>query len=187
MKEDLAKAARVISEGGIILYPTDTIWGIGCDATNKEAVKRIYDIKQREDTKSMLVLMYPDVMLQTYLKLVPEIAWDLLDVATNPLTIIYPGARNLADNLLAPDRSIGIRIPDEPFCTNLIGALRKPIVSTSANISGHPPPANFGEIDPILFEKVDYVVQWRQEDLSKSKPSSILKVGTEGQIEIIRE
>jgi len=143
MQDDIKKACDILRKGGIILYPTDTIWGIGCDATNEEAVKRIYDLKQRDDTKSMLVLMDNPAKLQTYVKEVPDIAWDLIDLADKPLTIIYDGAKNLAPNLIAPDGSIGIRITAETFSMELCRQFRKPIVSTSANISGDPSPSSW--------------------------------------------
>ena len=185
-RDDLIKALAVLREGGVILYPTDTVWGIGCDATNPTAVQKIYKIKQREDTKSMLILMENSNLLNAYIDEVPEIAWELIDVTDKPLTIIYPGAKNLAPNLIAPDGSIGIRITGEAFTQQLIQRFRKPIVSTSANISGLKTPQNFSEISDDIINAVDHVVKYRQEDLSKSAPSSILKLGRGGQIEIIR-
>lgn len=184
---DLVKAVEVLRAGGIILYPTDTIWGIGCDATNAMAVKRIYEIKQREDTKSMLVLMENPNLLNSYIAEVPEIAWELIEVADSPLTIIYPGAKNLAANLLANDGSVGIRITNETFTQQLIQRFRKPVVSTSANISGQRSPQNFAEISDEIKKSVDFIVEYRQDDLSKSNPSSIIKLGVAGQIEIIRK
>jgi L-threonylcarbamoyladenylate synthase len=185
--EDLIKAVEVLRSGGVILYPTDTIWGIGCDATNAAAVKRIYEIKQRQDSKSMLVLMENPNLLNSYITEVPEIAWDLIDVAESPLTIIYPGAKNLATNLLATDGSVGIRITNEAFTQQLIQRFRKPVVSTSANISGQKSPQNFAEISNEIKRSVDYVVTFRQDDFSKSTPSGIIKLGVGGQIEIIRK
>ena len=185
--DDLVKDVEVLRSGGIILYPTDTIWGIGCDATNPAAVRRIYEIKQRIDAKSMLVLMENPNLLNSYITEVPEIAWDLIDVADNPLTIIYPGAKNLAPNLLATDGSIGIRITTEPFTQQLIQRFRKPVVSTSANISGQKSPRNFNEINDEIKPMMDYIVAYRQDDLSKSNPSGIIKIGVGGQIEIIRK
>ncbi len=185
--DDLAKAVEVLRAGGIILYPTDTLWGIGCDATNAAAVKRIYEIKQREDTKSMLILMENENLLNSYVTEVPEVAWDLIEVSESPLTIIYPAAKNLAANLLATDRSIGIRITREAFTQQLIQRFRRPIVSTSANISGEKSPRNFAEISSMIKDKMDYVVNYRRDDLSESVPSSIIKLGVGGQIEIIRK
>ncbi len=185
--DDLAKAVEVLRAGGVILYPTDTVWGIGCDATNAAAVKRIYEIKQREDTKSMLILMENENLLNSYVTEVPEVAWDLIEVSESPLTIIYPAAKNLAANLLATDRSIGIRITREAFTQQLIQRFRRPIVSTSANISGEKSPRNFAEISSMIKDKMDYVVNYRRDDLSESVPSSIIKLGVGGQIEIIRK
>ena len=183
---DIIKAVEVLRSGGIILYPTDTIWGIGCDATNITAVKRIYEIKQRQDTKSMLVLMENPNLLNSYIGEVPEIAWELIEVADTPLTIIYSGAKNLASNLLANDGSIGIRITNEPFTQQLIQRFRKPIVSTSANISGQKTPQNFVEISDEVKKSVDYIVEYRQDDLTKSKVKDIIKLGVGGRIEIIK-
>jgi len=185
--EDIAKAVEVLRSGGVILNPTDTIWGIGCDATNPAAVKRIYEIKQRQDTQSMLVLMENPNLLNSYITEVPEIAWELIEVADTPLTIIYPGAKNLAANLLAKDGSIGIRITNEAFTQQLIQRFRKPVVSTSANVSGQKSPQNFAEISDEIRKSVDYIVQFRQDDLTRSNPSGIIKVGLGGQIEIIRK
>ncbi|SCD19447.1 Sua5/YciO/YrdC/YwlC family protein [Proteiniphilum saccharofermentans] len=187
MQDDIKKACDILRKGGIILYPTDTIWGIGCDATNEEAVKRIYDLKQRDDTKSMLVLMDNPAKLQTYVKEVPDIAWDLIDLADKPLTIIYDGAKNLAPNLIAPDGSIGIRITAETFSMELCRQFRKPIVSTSANISGDPSPSSFSEIGQTIKEGVDYIVTYRQKEQTKAKPSGIVKLGKDGSIKIIRK
>lgn len=184
--DDLLKAAEVLRAGGVILYPTDTIWGLGCDATNPAAVKRIYEIKQREDSKSMLVLMENPNLLNSYIAEVPEIAWDLIEVSDNPLTIIYPGAKNLAQNLVGADGSVGIRITSEAFSQQLVQRFRKPIVSTSANISGQKTPQNFAGIGDDIKNSVDYIVAYRQDDHSTSNPSSIVKLGVSGQIEIIR-
>lgn len=185
--DDIAKAVEILRSGGIILYPTDTIWGIGCDATNPTAVNRIYEIKKRQDTKSMLVLMENPNLLTSYIAEVPEIAWELIEVADTPLTIIYPRAKNLATNLLATDGSIGIRITNEAFTQQLIQRFRKPVVSTSANISGQKSPQNFAEISDEIKQSVDYIVGFRQDDRSKSNPSGIIKLGVGGQIEIIRK
>lgn len=187
MQEDIKKALEVLKNGGLILYPTDTVWGIGCDATNEEAVKKIYALKQREDSKSMLVLLENPNRINSYIQEVPEIAWDLIDAADKPMTIIYPGAKNLAKNLLAEDNSIGIRLTEEAFTMELILKFRKPIVSTSANISGEASPQNFSEISQTIKDGVDYVVKYRQEEMTKSNPSSIIKLGTRGEIKIIRE
>ncbi|MDQ2180327.1 L-threonylcarbamoyladenylate synthase [Marinifilum sp. D714] len=187
MNNDINKALEVLKSGGVILYPTDTIWGIGCDATNADAVKRVYEIKQREDCKAMLVLMENPNRLNSYVDEVPEIAWDLIDVNDKPMTLIYPGAKNLAPNLINSDGTIGIRITNEEFTQNLIQRFKKPIVSTSANISGDPSPANFDEINETLKELVDYIVEYRQDDLEKASASSIIKIGVGGEIQILRK
>ena len=174
-------------EGGVILYPTDTVWGIGCDATNEDAVRRVYEIKQRQDSKAMLVLVDSSVKVDFYVQDVPEVAWDLIDLADKPLTIIYSGARNLAANLLAEDGSVGIRVTNEDFSKRLCQQFRKAVVSTSANISGQPSPRNFSEISEEVKSAVDYIVGYRQEEMSNPKPSSIIKLGKGGVIKIIRE
>lgn len=186
MHKDIKKALDILHSGGIILYPTDTIWGIGCDATNPEAVKRVYEIKKREDSKAMLVLMENPNRLSSYVDEVPEIAWDLIDTNDQPMTLIYPGAKNLASNLINSDGTIGIRITAEEFTQSLIQRFKKPIVSTSANYSGEASPANFDEIDEEIKEAVDYIVEYKQNDLSENKASSIIKLGLGGEIEIIR-
>lgn len=187
MQEDIKEACRIMQQGGVILYPTDTIWGIGCDATNEEAVKRVYEIKKRVDSKALLILVDSSVKIDFYVSDVPEIAWDLIDLADKPLTIIYSGARNLAKNLLAEDGSVGIRVTSEQFSKRLCERFRKAIVSTSANMSGQPSPATFAEISPEIIAAVDYVVKYRQNDMSKPKPSSIIKLGAGGLINVIRE
>lgn len=185
-RDDLLEAVHVLQEGGIILYPTDTVWGIGCDAKNAEAVKRIYDLKQREDSKSMLCLLDGVGKLQGYIKDIPELAWDLLDMATEPLTIIYDGAYNIAPNLIAEDGSIGIRITREPFSKALCERLHGPVVSTSANISGEPTARNFNQISERIINGVDYVVKFRQNDNSTPSPSHIIKLTVDNQIKVIR-
>lgn len=185
-KEEIGKSIAVLRDGGVILYPTDTIWGLGCDATNREAVSRIYRIKKREDSKSMLVLLASGSLLPSYVKEVPEISWELLDAANTPLTIIYPGARNLAPNLVAEDGSIGIRIVRDPFCEELLRRFRKPLVSTSANISGSPSPSTFSDIAAEITGSVDHIVDWRRNDTTKRPPSSIIKIDDRGRISIIR-
>ena len=187
INEDIKNACEVLQKGGIILYPTDTIWGIGCDATNPEAVARIYQIKQREDSKSMLMLLDSSGKLDYYVDDCPEIALDLIELSEKPLTIVYPNAKHVAFNLIAEDGSIGIRITREKFSNQLCQRFRKPIVSTSANQSGNPAAANFRQIDPMIRNAVDYVVSYRQDDLSESKSSSIIKLGKGGLVEIIRK
>lgn len=186
LKEEVRKACEVLKNGGIILYPTDTIWGIGCDATNELAVKRIYELKHREDNKAMLVLLDDVGKLASYVE-VPDVAYELLEVNDKPMTIIYPNAKNLAKNLIAQDRTIVIRITSEAFTKALLYRFRKPIVSTSANISGEPSPKCFAEISDAVKSVVDYVVDFRQEETSNPAPSSIIKLGVGGEIQIIRK
>ena len=194
-KEDLQEALRVLRSGGVIVYPTDTVWGIGCDATNTEAVKKIYALKQREDSKSMLVLLDSAAKLDYYVD-VPEAAEMLLGVesqkskeeseSSKPMTIIYPEARNLAANLIAEDGSVGIRITSEPFSKALCAQLRHPIVSTSANISGHPTAHFFHEIEEEILEGADYVCLFRRDDETPHEPSSIIKIDSDGSFKVIR-
>ena len=187
MNVDIKEALEVVKNGGVILYPTDTIWGLGCDATNEKAVEKIYKIKNRADQKSMLVLLDTPGKISSYINEMPEIAWDLIEFSDKPLTIIYPDAKNLAKNLIAPDGSIGIRISNDPFCQKLIQRFKKPIVSTSANLSGEQSPKNFSEISEDIINAVDYVIKWRQDDLSQTNPSSIIKLGANGEIQILRK
>lgn len=187
MNEEIKKACQVMREGGVILYPTDTIWGIGCDATNEEAVRRVYEIKRRADSKAMLVLVDSAVKVDFYVQDVPEVAWDLIELADKPLTIIYSGARNLAPNLLAEDDSVGIRVTGEEFSKRLCQQFRKAIVSTSANVSGQPSPQNFSEISEEIKAAVDYIVDYRREETTQAKPSSIIKLDKGGVIKIIRQ
>lgn len=187
MNEEIKKACQVMREGGVILYPTDTIWGIGCDATNEEAVRRVYEIKRRADSKAMLVLVDSAVKVDFYVQDVPEVAWDLIELADKPLTIIYSGARNLAPNLLAEDGSVGIRVTGEEFSKRLCQQFRKAIVSTSANVSGQPSPQNFSEICEEIKAAVDYIVDYRREETTQAKPSSIIKLDKGGVIKIIRQ
>ncbi len=186
MNKEIKTALEILRNGGTILYPTDTIWGIGCDATNANAIKKVYDIKQRSDSKALLVLLDNENRLAQYVEEIPEVAWELIEVTDKPLTIIYSGAKNLAPNLMAEDGSVGIRVTKDEFCEKLIGRFRKPIVSTSANISGTPAPASFDEIPEEIKSAVDYVVNWRQDDLSKNNASSIIKLDASGRFTIIR-
>ena len=187
MTEEIKKSVEVLRSGGVILYPTDTIWGLGCDATNEAAVKKVYDIKQRTETKSMLVLIDSPAKLQAYVTEIPEMAWELIELTTNPLTIVYPGARNLAPNLIGDDQTIGIRVTEEPFSKKLCEMFRKPIVSTSANVSGTKSPAFFGEIAGEIIQAVDYVVNFRRDEKTPAKASSIIMLGVKNEIQIIRE
>src|SRR3972149_4845527 len=187
MNDDLVAALDILKKGGIIIYPTDTIWGIGCDATNEQAVKKIYALKQRDDTKSMLVLVNSVNMIKDYMVEFPDVAYKLTGNAERPTTIIYPGARNLAKNLVNTDGTIGIRVTKDEFCNRLISEFKKPVVSTSANISDRPYPKTFSDIDPGILKQAGYVVKWRQNDKTESLPSGIIKIFENGRIEIIRE
>ncbi len=187
MNEDIKKAFDVLVAGGLILYPTDTIWGIGCDATNEDAVQRVYELKKRTDSKALITLLDSPAKLDYYINDVPDVAWDLIELADKPLTIIYDNARNVAPNLIAEDGSLAIRITKEAFSQGLCNRFRKALVSTSANISGEPSPANFSEISEEIKNGVDYIVQYRQDDTAKAKASSIIKLGKSGEIKIIRE
>lgn len=186
-REDLQKALDTLRKGGLILYPTDTIWGIGCDATNEEAVQKIFRLKQREDAKSMLLLVDSIGRIASYVEEVPDLAWDLIEVSDKPLSIIYDGAKNIAASAIAEDGSVGIRVCQEPFVKALLQQFRKPIISTSANISGAQTPTNFIEITSEIKSAVDYTVLYRQEDVTQVKSSSIIKLGKYGEIKIIRE
>ena len=184
---DLQKCLEVLKAGGIILYPTDTIWGLGCDATNKDAVTKLTELKKRPESLAMIVLVSSEPMIQQCVKEVPEIAWQIIEVSEDPITIIYPAAKNLAANVPAKDGSIAIRLCKDNFCNQLISRFRKPIISTSANFSGEKAPSVFSEIYTELIKKVDYVVKYRQDEHSSNKPSSIIKLGVGGEIEVIRK
>ena len=185
-RDDIRQAVEVMNKGGIILYPTDTIWGIGCDATNPEAVKRVYDIKHRNDAKALITLIDSEAKLEAYVTNVPEVAWQLIEVAEKPLTIIYDGARNLAPNLMAEDGSAGIRITREEFSKNLCMRMRRAIVSTSANISGEPSPKCFADISPDIINAVDYVCTSRRNEEKNPPASNIIKLGAGGEVKVIR-
>ena len=184
--EDMKQALLTLKAGGLILYPTDTIWGIGCDATNPEAVRRVFALKRRDDAKALISIYHTSNVLPTLMKKVPDVAYDLIDAALRPLTIIYPGVHGLAENLLAEDGSAGIRIVDEYFCNELCRRFLKPIVSTSANISGEPSPANFSEISEEIKSGVDYVVKYRRRERSRNTASNIIKLETDGSFVVIR-
>lgn len=185
-QEDIDQAVAIMKRGGVILYPTDTVWGIGCDATNEEAVARIYAIKQRSDSKSMLVLVDSVSSLERIVQEVPEVAYSLIELAVKPITIIYDQGVGLAHNLLAEDGSIGVRVSREAFSRQLARAMRRPIVSTSANISGSPTPMFFSAISPEVINQVDYVVRYRQDDEKEYAPSQIIKLSTNGLVKVIR-
>lgn len=185
--QDISEAVRVIKNGGVILYPTDTIWGIGCDATNPDAVARVYAIKQRIDSKALISLVGSDAHLNLYVSNIPDVAYDLIEFSEKPLTIIFDGGRNLAPNLLAEDGSVGIRVTKEEFSQTLCMRCKKALVSTSANISGRPSPTKFSDIDPEIIAAVDYVCASRREEKGGTKPSSIIKLSSSNEIKIIRE
>lgn len=185
--EDIKTAVQTLRKGGLILYPTDTIWGIGCDASNEDAVRRIFQLKQREDSKAMICLVDNANRMQRYLRQVPDVAWDLVEFAEKPLTLILDGAVNLAPSLIAEDGSVGIRVTRENISHELCYRYERAIVSTSANFSGAPSPSCFAEISDEIKNGVDYIMLSRQNDLSKGKPSQIIKLGLDGQIQIIRK
>ena len=186
-EDDIENALVTLREGGIILYPTDTIWGLGCDATNQEAVEKIFKIKSRDESKGLLILVNGENMVERYVKEIPEVAYELISVSDTPLTIIYPSGKNLAPGVCSPDSSVGIRICNDVFCNELISRFRKPIVSTSANHTGKPSPGNYTEIEKSVINKVDYVVKYRQNDRKKSTASPVIRVDTDGTIKILRK
>lgn len=186
LKKEIDNAINVLRSGGVILYPTDTVWGLGCDATNEVAVAKINAIKGRTADKSFIVLLDSDTKLQSYVTEIPDVAYDLIAYAENPLTIIFSGAKNLAKNVINADGSIGIRVVKHEFCKQLLQKFRKPITSTSANVSGQPTPAIFDEIDPAIKDAVDYVVDWEQELTTPKKSSTLMKLGPSGQFSFIR-
>ena len=187
IQEDIKNAIEVMKQGGVILYPTDTVWGIGCDATNAEAVAKVYKIKKRDDSKALICLVDSDARLQRYVRQVPNVAWDLLDVAMKPTTIILDGAINLAPNLIAEDGSIALRITKEPFSHELCYRFQKALVSTSANVSGEPAAANYCDISQEILDAVDYVCYSRRQEHKPHTPSSIIKLGEDGEVTIIRK
>ena len=191
LEEDIRNAVETMRKGGVILYPTDTVWGIGCDATNAEAVKRVYAIKQRDDSKALICLVDSDARMQRYFRNVPDVAWQLIDSLKDgdakPTTLILDGAINLAENLIADDGSVGIRITNEPFSKELCYRFQKAIVSTSANISGEPAAQNYCDIDPRILEAVDYVCWSRRQEHKPHTPSSIIKLKENGEVIIIRK
>ena len=186
MKTEIDKALNILKSGGVILYPTDTVWGLGCDATNKEAVDKINAIKGRSEDKSFIILLDNDNKIQSYVSEVPDVAYDLIEYAENPLTIIFSGAKNLAPNVINADGTVGIRVVKHEFCQQLLQRFRKPITSTSANISGNPTPQTFDDISDEIKEAVDYVVDWEQELSAPKKPSTIMKLASGGQFSFIR-
>lgn len=186
INSEVHNAYEVIKNGGIILYPTDTVWGIGCDATNAEAVAKIYKLKQRDDSKSMIVLMNGEKMMYNVFREIPDVAWDILDLSEKPTTLILDNPRNVAANVIAEDKTLGIRLVKEPFCFKLMERMKKPLVSTSANISGALTPKSFKEISPEIIKGVDYVVNLQREKIC-DKPSTIIKLTLDNQVKIIRK
>ena len=185
INDEVHHAFEVIKNGGIILYPTDTVWGIGCDATNAEAVKKIYELKQREESKSMIVLMNSDRMMYNVFKEIPDVAWEIIEVSDKPTTLILDNPRNVAANVIAPDNTLGVRLVKEPFCYKLMERMKKPLVSTSANIAEMPTPNSFKEIDHHILDGVDYVVNLHHDKIA-AKPSTIIKLGNNLQVKVIR-
>jgi L-threonylcarbamoyladenylate synthase len=186
-QDDIKKAIEVMKNGGVILYPTDTVWGIGCDATNAEAVAKVYKIKHRDDSKALICLVDSPVRLQRYVRNVPEVAWQVMELATKPTTVIFDNAVNLAPNLIAEDGSIGMRVTQEDFSKELCYRFQKPIVSTSANISGEPAAENYKDISEELLNSVDYVCYSRRQEKKPHTPSSIIRIKVNGEVEIIRK
>ncbi len=184
--EEINNCNKVLQEGGLILYPTDTVWGIGCDATNPEAVKKVYALKKREDSKALICMVANQAMLERHVKEVPDVAYDIMDLATKPTTIVFDEPMGVASNLVAEDNTLAIRVASDKFCQYLINKFRKPIVSTSANISGNPTPKQFKDIEEEILKGVDYVVNLQDENINPS-PSSIIKLSTDGQVKVIRE
>ena len=186
LQDEVKKAIEVMKAGGVILYPTDTVWGIGCDATNEEAVKKVFAIKKREDSKALICLVDSDVRLQRYVRNVADVTWDMIELSEKPLTVIFDNVTGLAPNVIAEDGSAGIRITKEEFSKELCFRFQKPIVSTSANISGQPAAANYCDIDPVLLEAVDYVCTSRRQEKKPHEPSKIVRLRANGEVTIIR-
>ncbi len=186
LQEEVAKTLDVLRKGGSILYPTDTIWGLGCDATNTRAIKRLQKIKQRSDNKHLIILLDGTDRLQEYVRLIPEAAWDLYQQIQTPLTIVFPDARNLSKLVIGKDRTVGIRIPRDDFALELVRQFGKPVISTSANLSGDPPPMFFRDINPVLLQEVDYVVDFHRDRIQETKPSTIIRLHENGEFEVIR-
>lgn len=183
---EVHNAFEIIKNGGIILYPTDTVWGIGCDATNEEAIKKIFALKQRAESKSMIVLVNGERMMHQVFNEIPEVAWQILDFSEKPTTLILDKPKNIAKNLIAEDHSLAVRMVKEPFCFKLMERMKKPLVSTSANISGEPTPKTFKEISPEIIKGVDYVVNLHHDKICKN-PSTIIKLGLDSKVKIIRK
>ncbi|RTE53228.1 threonylcarbamoyl-AMP synthase [Arenibacter aquaticus] len=183
---EVDQCCEILSQGGLILYPTDTVWGIGCDATNAKAVNKIYTLKKRSNTKTMICLVANDFMLEQHVEKVPELAYDIMDLATKPTTIVYESPKGIAENLIAADNTLAIRVASDKFCKYLIKKFKKPIVSTSANLAGQPTPMAYKEIPDEILKGVDYIVNLDRDKI-KSTPSSIIMLGNDGTVKVIRE
>ncbi|MHC5354896.1 L-threonylcarbamoyladenylate synthase [Myroides sp. LJL115] len=187
IQQEVHNAYQVIKDGGIILYPTDTIWGIGCDANNSQAVKKIYELKKRMETKSMIVLVNGDRLMHRIFPQIPEVAWDIIDYSEKPTTLVLDNPQHVAKEVISSDNSLGVRIIKDPFCYKLIERMKSPLVSTSANISGYPSPRNFYEISLDIIEGVDYIVKLRQEETKPGTPSTVIKLKQNNQVTILRK
>lgn len=186
INEEINNALNVLKRGGIILYPTDTVWGIGCDSTNADAIDKIYALKKRQENKALICLVSDFKMLNQYVEEVPEVAYDILKYAAKPTTIVYDKPIRIAENLVGEDNTLGIRVTKDDFCNRLIRKLKKPLVSTSANISGEKTPENFAQISPAILKGVDYVVNLQQSNKA-AKPSAIIKLSNDGKVKVIRK
>lgn len=187
-QSDINAAAETLKKGGVILYPTDTVWGLGCDATNAEAVRKIYRIKQRADAKALITLVDSIAMLERWVDPIPDVAFELIETAVRPMTIVYDSPRGFAPELLADDGSAAVRVTADPFCRAVIRALRRPLVSTSANISGAPPPGCYALLDPAVVSAADYVAQERREEpCTGARPSTVIKLSNDSTFKIIRK
>jgi len=184
--QEVHNAYEVIKNGGIILYPTDTVWGIGCDATNEEAVAKIYALKQREESKSMIVLLNGEKMIYNVFAAIPEVAWEIWDLSEKPTTLILDNPKNVAKNIISDDNTLGVRIVKEPFCFKLLERMKRPLVSTSANLNGMFTPKTFKEISPEIIKGVDYIVNLHREKVCQN-PSTIIKLSLDNQVKIIRK
>ena len=185
-RDDIREAVRVMQSGGVILYPTDTIWGIGCDACNEDAVRRVFEIKRRAEAKSVISLVDSEVKVEFYVRSVPDVAWQLWECADEPLTLVLDGARNLASGVIASDGSVALRVTREAFSRQLCMRMKRAVVSTSANIAGEPAPRCFSEISPEILQAVDYVCLSRRDEAPRQTPSHIIKIGPTGEVKIIR-
>lgn len=185
-RDDIREAVRVMQSGGVILYPTDTIWGIGCDACNEDAVRRVFEIKRRAEAKSVISLVDSEVKVEFYVRSVPDVAWQLWECSDEPLTLVLDGARNLASGVIASDGSVALRVTREAFSRQLCMRMKRAIVSTSANIAGEPAPRCFSEISPEILQAVDYVCLSRRDEAPRQAPSHIIKIGPTGEVKIIR-